>query len=80
MDEYLRNRKRAACVSHGDINARGECWENTREACKTQGVALSHNKHTRQAFYFFYNISERYSIVNNFTQKIDVKILLTCTQ
>jgi hypothetical protein len=31
-------------------------------------------------FYFFYNISRRYYIVNNFTQKIDVEILLTCTQ
>jgi hypothetical protein len=31
-------------------------------------------------FYFFYNISRRYYIVNNFTQKIDVEILLTYTQ
>jgi hypothetical protein len=31
-------------------------------------------------FYFFYNISRRYYIVNNFTRKIDVEILLTCTR
>jgi hypothetical protein len=46
-------------------NARGECWENTREACKTRGVehasrvfsrhspsALSHYKRTRRVFLF----------------------------
>jgi hypothetical protein len=33
-----------------------------------------------ELFYLFYNISKRYYIVNNFTQKIDVEILLTCTQ
>jgi hypothetical protein len=31
-------------------------------------------------FYFFYNISRRYYIVNNLTQKIDVETLLTWTQ
>jgi hypothetical protein len=33
-----------------------------------------------ELFYFFYNISRRYYIVNNFTQKIEVEILLTYTQ
>ena len=37
---YLRNRKRVACVYCLIMHApRGECWENTREACKTRGVA-----------------------------------------
>jgi hypothetical protein len=31
-------------------------------------------------FYFFYNISRRFYIINNFTQGIDIEILLTCTQ
>jgi hypothetical protein len=35
---YLRlNRKRVACV-YGVTDACEECWENTREACKTRGV------------------------------------------
>jgi hypothetical protein len=31
--KYLRNRKRIECMRLWRDNARGECWENTREAC-----------------------------------------------
>ena len=34
----LRIKKRVACL-YGVIIHDGECWENTREACKTRGVA-----------------------------------------
>jgi hypothetical protein len=33
-----------------------------------------------ECFYFFYNISRRYYMVNNFTQKINFGILVTCTR
>jgi hypothetical protein len=42
--------------------------------------ALSHHKRTRRVFLFLYNISRRFYIINNFTQGIDIEILLTCTQ
>ena len=35
---HLRNRKTSRVRLLCD-DARGECWENTREACKTRGVA-----------------------------------------
>jgi hypothetical protein len=36
---YLRlNRKRVACVYGVIMHACEECWENTKEACKTRGV------------------------------------------
>jgi hypothetical protein len=44
-------------------------------------VTFASEKNARDKFfYFFYNISRRYYIVNNFTLNIDLEILLTCTQ
>jgi hypothetical protein len=91
----LRNRKRVACVygvimHAGNVGRIREKRVNTRRSgvlyTLLEYSANIPQVHYRtinardELFYFFYNISRRYYIVNNFTQKIDVQILLISTQ
>ena len=89
---YLRNRKRVACVYGVIMHAGnvGRIRENTRHSrvfytllkyCPNESQVHYRTINAQdELFYFFYNINRRYYIVNNFAQKIDVQILLTCTQ
>ena len=94
-DDYLRNRKRIACVygvimHAGNVGRIREKRVNTRRSRifytfleYSPNIPRVHYRTINardEFFYFFYNISGRYYIVNNFTQKIDVEILLTCAQ
>ena len=92
---YLRNRKRVACV-YGMIMHAGNVGRIREKRVITRRSRVFYTLleyspdiprvHYRtinardEFFYFFYNISRRYYIVNNFTQKIDVEILLTYAQ
>ena len=75
-DLYLGNRKRVACSSGVITLAGGECWEKTREARKTRGVAeclfhasrvffkhsplASHSINTRDVFFYFFCNKQEY--------------------
>jgi hypothetical protein len=54
--------------------------ENGSRRCVCYVITRMLGEHERSGqacFYFFYNISRRYYIVKNFTQKIDIEIILT---